>query len=387
MTQLLTYPDIDPQQWQALIDRSPYATWFQTKEAYEFYAANPEEMEPFAVGVVEDVECKAESVKFKGMGNSEADTNASTPYTLHPTPTLKGVIVGYITRERNALKQHFTRRAIIIGGPLLDEHISDEALSALLSAIAQCKVEGLKFKGVENSIADTPAFTPYTLHPTPIFIESRNFHDYSKWKPIFENNGFAYQPHYDIHVRCHAQHQMSERRQRELKRAIKNGAEIVEASSEQQIRDWYQILSQLYREKVRTPLFSEDFFLRFYRNGVGKYLLVKYEGKVIGGMMCPILDGKAIYEWYVCGLDEEYREQYPSVVATHAAIEYAKQNDISLFDFMGAGEPDVPYGVRDFKMEFGGELVEYGRFLCVRKPLLYAIGKLGVKWLKRRTNK
>mgnify|MGYP003307536954 CR=1 FL=1 len=52
MTQLLTYPDIDPQQWQALIDRSPYATWFQTKEAYEFYAANKEEMTPFTVGVV-----------------------------------------------------------------------------------------------------------------------------------------------------------------------------------------------------------------------------------------------------------------------------------------------------------------------------------------------
>ena len=28
------------------------------------------------------------SVKFKGMGNSEADTNASTPYTLHPTPKI-----------------------------------------------------------------------------------------------------------------------------------------------------------------------------------------------------------------------------------------------------------------------------------------------------------
>ena len=32
-------------------------------------------------------ECKVDSVKFKGMGNSEADTNASTPYTLHPTPS------------------------------------------------------------------------------------------------------------------------------------------------------------------------------------------------------------------------------------------------------------------------------------------------------------
>jgi lipid II:glycine glycyltransferase (peptidoglycan interpeptide bridge formation enzyme) len=75
---------------------------------------------------------------------------------------------------------------------------------------------------------------------------------------------------------------------------------------------------------------------------------------------------------------------YPSVVATYAAIEYAKQNGLPLFDFMGAGKPDIPYGVRDFKMEFGGHLVEHGRFLCVRKPLLYWIGELGVKILKNK---
>ena len=343
MINILTYPDIDPQQWQQLIERSPYATWFQTPEAYAFYASVPDEMEPFAIGVSEDNK-------------------------------LQGLIVGYITREKNPIKQFLTLRAIIIGGPLLDENITADALSALLNTLRR------------SPYRYSPTFTDIHRH-SPIFIESRNFHDYSKWKTIFENNGFAYKEHYDIHVHCSAQHRLSERRQRELKRAIKNGATVVEAQTEQEIRDWYQILSRLYREKVRTPLFSEDFFLQFYRNGVGKYLLVKYEGKVIGGMMCPVLDSVAIYEWYVCGMDEEYREQYPSVVATHAAIEYAKQNDISLFDFMGAGEPDIPYGVRDFKMEFGGELVEYGRFLCVRKPLLYWIGKMGVKWLKNRTNK
>ena len=335
MNRILTYYDIDPQQWQALIDRSPYATWFQTDAAYRFYQSVGD-MQAFAYGVSED-------------------------------DNLVGLVVGYTTTEKCKFKQHFTARSIIVGGPLIADNISNEALTALLKAVRAMESNG------QSPIANRP-----------IYIETRNFHDYSRWKVVFQNSGFAYQPHYDIHVHCDAHHQMTDRRQRELKRAIKNGAEIVEASSEQQIRDWYQILCQLYREKVRTPLFSEEFFLRFYRNGVGKYLLVQYQGKVIGGMMCPILEGKAIYEWYVCGMDEEYREQYPSVVATHAAIEYAKQNDIPLFDFMGAGEPDIPYGVRDFKMEFGGELVEYGRFLCVRKPLLYRIGKMGVKWLKRK---
>lgn len=328
MLKIITkYEQIDHIAWQVLIDCSPYATWFQTPEAYAFYASLPDELTPFAVGVDEDGQ-------------------------------LMGVVVGYTTRETNPIKQLFTCRSIVIGGPLLDTCISDNALITLLCAVKQ----------VTNS---------------SIYVETRNFHDYSRWRHIFKQCGLEYQPHLNIQVACTAAHTMSEQRNRQVKKAMKNRVEIVEPQSEQEIRDWYKILHQLYRQKVRTPLWSEAFFLLFYHSGVGKFLLVKYEGKVIGGMMCPIFAGKAIYEWYVCGLDEAYREQYPSVMATYAAIEYAKQNGIPLFDFMGAGEPDKPYGVRDFKMEFGGELIECGRYLYIRKPLLYKIGKIGVNILKR----
>jgi lipid II:glycine glycyltransferase (peptidoglycan interpeptide bridge formation enzyme) len=95
--------------------------------------------------------------------------------------------------------------------------------------------------------------------------------------------------------------------------------------------------------------------------------------------MCPILEGRAIYELYICGLDDEYKEQYPSVMATWAAMEYATQNNIPIFDFMGAGKPDERYGVREFKARFGGELVEYGRFIKINQPVLYKLGKFGLK--------
>ena len=324
---ILTYNDIDQQQWQALVERSPYATWFQTPEAYMFYAAVSAELTPFAIGAEED-------------------------------GRLVGIIVGYTTKEKNPIRQLFTSRTIVIGGPLLDKCISDNVLSTLLFALKQITKDS-------------------------IYIETRNFNDYSVFKNVFEQCDFAYQPHLDIHVHCDVAHTMSEQRQRQVRKALKNGVVIAEPQSEQEVRDWYQILCQLYRQKVRTPLWSEAFFLQFYRNGVGKYLLVKYEGKVIGGMMCPVLAGKAIYEWYVCGLDEAYREQYPSVMATHVAIEYAKQNSIPMFDFMGAGIPNTPYGVRDFKMGFGGKQVNYGRYLHIRKPLLYKIGKWGVDMLKK----
>ena len=420
MIKVLTYHEIDQQQWSELVLSSPTATWFQTPEAYEFYAA-VSGMQAFAYGV-EEVECKVESVKCKGIENSAAAPPASsliassphrlasdsapvsTPYTLHSTPALKGVIVGYITRERNALKQFFTRRAIIYGGPLLAADISETALAELLNAVSRFKVESVKFKGKENGKADTPASrliassphrlasdsdhasTPYTLHPTPIYIESRNFHDYSKWRNIFAANGFAYQPHLNYHVDTTSielvQRSIGKHRWRYIRLSMRDGAQIVQHPTIEQVQAFYTILQNLYRTKVRTPLWSWEFFERLFHTEHARYILVELDGQIVGGTACVCLPGKAVYEWYACGLDNCRDDIRPLSVAIWGEMQYAAENGYPLFDFMGAGSPDQPYGVRDFKAEFGGELVEHGRFLCVRKPLLYWIGTMGVKFLK-----
>ena len=334
MTQLLTYPDIDPQQWQALIDRSPYATWFQTKEAYEFYASLPDEMTPFALGIEED-------------GH------------------LVGVIVGYTTQETNPIKQLLTCRSIIIGGPLLDEHISDEALSALLSAVA-----------------------PASRLMKPIYIETRNFHDYSRWKEVFQYSGFAYQPHLNFHIDTSSldlvESRLGKNRKRDIKTSIRDGATIIECPTIEQVRTYYALLKQLYTTKIKTPLFSWNFFEKLHAHPNGRFILVELNGEIIGGTVCVLLPNKCIYEWFVCGRDGEWKSIFPSSLATYAGIRYAAEHGCTRFDMMGAGKPDEAYGVRDFKARFGGELVEHGRFLCVHKPLLYWIGKMGVKLLKKR---
>ena len=369
MIKLLTYNQIDPQQWSELVQSSPTATWFQTNEAYRFYQS-VSGMQAFAYGIEED-------------GH------------------LAGVIVGYTTQEKCIFKQYFTARTIIPGGPLLAEDISETALAELLNAVSQFKVESGKCKGTENSVAETTASsphrltsdsdhasTPYTLHPTPIYIESRNFHDYSKWRNIFEANGFAYQPHLNFHVDTTSLDQVQARigkhRWRYIRLSMRDGAKIVDNPTIEQVRAFYTILQDLYRTKVRTPLWSWDFFERLYYIENAKYILVELDGKIVGGTACVCLLGKAVYEWYACGLDNCRDDIRPLSVAIWGEMQYAAENGYPLFDFMGAGTPDQPYGVRDFKAEFGGELVEYGRFLCIRKPLLYWIGKMGVKWLKRR---
>ena len=376
MTRVLTYPDIDPQQWQALVDSSPYATWFQTKEAYEFYAAVGGELIPFAFGVEEYEGDEA-------MRRSGDETKGR----------LVGVIVGYTTKSKNAIQQYFTKRAIIYGGPLLAEDISDEALSALLKAIRLLGYEAIRredgeaeYTASNRPIAQSP--DRLTWRNAPIYIESRNFHDYSKWKSVFEANGFAYQPHLNYQVNTTSLDQVQSRigkhRWRYIRLSMRDGAKIIDNPTIEQVRTFYTILQDLYRTKVRTPLWSWEFFERLYHVEHARYILVELDGKIVGGTACVCLPGKAVYEWYACGLDNCRNDIRPLSVAIWGEMQYAAQNGYPLFDFMGAGKPDEPYGVRDFKSEFGGELVEHGRFLCIRKPLLYWIGKMGVKWLKGR---
>ena len=166
---------------------------------------------------------------------------------------------------------------------------------------------------------------------------------------------------------------------------MRDGAKIIYTPTIDQVRAFYTILQDLYQTKVKTPLWSWEFFERlYYIENNAKYILVELDGKIVGGTVCVCLPGKAVYEWYACGLDNCRDDIRPLSVAIWGEMQYAAENGYPLFDFMGAGKPDEPYGVRDFKAEFGGELVEHGRFLCIRKPLLYKIGTFGVKWLKKR---
>ena len=345
MVKILTYNEIDSQQWQALIDRSPYATWFQTPEAYEFYASNPEEMTPFVYGVAR--EC-----------------------------ALRALCVGYITKERSAIKQYFTRRAIIIGGPVIDDDATAEEVAALLNAVTKLQRSELQPAGRSTGF-------------NPIYIETRNFHDYSRWKEVFQKSGFTYQPHLNFHVDTTQlwetiENNIGKHRRKYIRLSYRDGVEVALEPTLQQVKEYYAVLQDLYRTKVKMPLQPWAFFERLYHLPSCKYLLVLYNNQVVGGSICMTLKNHGVYEWYACGKDGVYRNIHPSSVTKYIGMKYASDNGYKVFDMMGAGKPNEAYGVRDFKAEFGGKLVEHGRFLLVRKPLLYWIGKTGIKLLKRK---
>ena len=354
--------DIDRTEWSRLVQNSSTGTWFQTPEAYDFFASMPELFMPFVIGIA----------------NDPAGTQTH----------LRAICVGYVTVEKNPVKQFFTRRAIIIGGPVLADDCTDEEVIALMSAVKNLP----SLQGEELCSIGLPVAVRRTLLgerlSSPIYIETRNFNDYSRWKGAFSRAGFEYQPHLNFHVDCTDKEaiweRLSDNRKRQVRHTMSEGVNELmnEGVSEQNVREWYQVLEHLYRTKVKTPLWPVKFFIEAHRQGVGRYMLVRHEGKIIGGSM-TVADEKAVYEWFECGLNAQYKDQYPSVCATYAGMRYAAENGIARYDMMGAGEPGVPYGVRDFKAEFGGKKVEHGRFLYVAKPSLYKIGTWGVRILKR----
>ena len=332
MTILTKYESINRVEWSSLCQTASTATWFQSPEAYIFYAEQPELFTPFIFAVSDN--------------------------------GLKGVCVGYITRESKPLKQFFTRRAIIIGGPLLADDATNEQASILMSA-------------VRNHIAGKA-----------IYIETRNFNNYANWHNTFCQVGFAYKNHLNFHIDTPnletVNTNLSENRRRDIRAAIKHGATTIESPSLQQVSDFYQILSHLYRTKVKTPLFPISFFRHLYNQPNARFLLVEFQGQIVGGTVCVILENRCVYEWFVAGKDVEFKSVFPSSLATYAGLKFAAEHNCPRFDMMGAGKPDEAYGVRTFKARFGGQEVEYGRFLFICKPLLYRLGVLGVKLLKRR---
>ena len=323
---------IDSRAWANLVKDSPVATWFQTQEAFNFFDSLPF-LEAFAMAV--DVEER-----------------------------LKSIVVGYVQKDGGRLKRFFSRRAIILGGPLLADDISEEELTFLLD-------------GVRDRVGKRT-----------IYVETRNFNDYGRWRTVFAHCGFAYQPHYDIHVDTTSLEVVNEHlgksRKRDIRVSFRDGATVITEPTLLQVREYYGILKTLYETKVKTPLFPLEFFEKLLALDSSFFLLVEYEGRIIGGTVCVGLSGKALYEMYACGEDGVYKTIFPSEVATFSGLQFAAENGYPKFDMMGAGKPDDGgYGVRDFKLKFGGELLELGRYVYVSKPLLFNIGKLGVKLMKK----
>lgn len=266
-----------------------------------------------------------------------------------------------IQRKGSRIPFRYFKRSLIIGGPLIPGN-NDKILDGLLKV-----------------------YSDFTRSKA-IYSEIRNLYSWSDQIDVFLKNGFKYEAHLNYQIGLENRDviaDFSSSKRRQIKKGLQNGAVVLSNPNINQVYDFYRILADLYNKKINKPLPKWSFFKAFHEKiveaGAGKYLLVQYNNKIIGGIMLPLYQDKMAYEWYVAGLDKQYKNIYPSVLATWAGIDFAMKSGMASFDFMGAGVPSHAYGVREFKSKFGGQILNYGRFTNSHFKIFHWVIKIFLK--------
>lgn len=320
--------------WSDYVLQHPNGNYFQLPEAYALFSKT-KGYEPLVIAAIDSTNNK-----------------------------IAGILLSVIQKE-NKVYGWLTRRCITWGGPLYENVKAAEIVMENYDRIAGKKA---------------------------IYSQFRNLYDLSALKTVFEKKGYVFKEHLNNIVATQLEtkeavlNRMSKSRARQIRKSSQE-VDICNCVSVEELKSFYELLKELYKSKIRKPLPDFSFFKSFHEesltSGTGRIFLVKHRNQIIGGILCPVFKGKAIYEWYIAGLDKEYKEYTPSVMATWAAIQYGQEHQLQHFDFLGAGSPESDYGVREFKEKFGGEAVAYGRFEKAHRPLLMKIGIFGIKLLKR----
>ncbi len=302
-----------------------------------------------------------QSIEFFDFIN-KTDNHEAITFSCSYNGNIEALCLVTIQQEKG-LKGFFSKRAIIYGGPLLSTN--QEVNKKLIEYVTK------------------------KLASKVIYIETRNFFDFNNELSVFQELKWEYLPYLNFQLAFKDASTetliaaMKYNRRREIKQSITEGASYQEATNEEQIKKLYEILLDLYKTRVKLPIPPLSYFLNLYHSTIGKVIIVEHNAQVIGGAFCLFYPNESIYTLYYCGLRDYHKKIFPTHLAIIGAIDFGTQNKLKSIDFMGAGKPGEEYGVRKYKSEFGGELVEYGRFIKITKPLLYKLGKFALEFIQK----
>lgn len=333
MSIIFDYNKIDKDKWLNFVHNHPNGNIFQTPDMFSIYK-NSRNCYPL-------IFCSIDENK-----------------------DINGILLALIQKEGNGIVGTLTSRAIIWGGPL----VKNNDIKTLIEIIENYK----------KIIIDKVIVTQF-----------RNIFFWGdREKEIFINQGFYWEDHldiiHDLSIDLREQYKkLHSGRKKNINRAEKYGLKFLSINNQHD--DFEKVLDLILDtyKRVHLPLPSKDFFYKtrevLSANNF-KIFVVKIDNKIIGTRMVLCFN-RLIYDWYA-GASQSHLDKYPNDYLPWKIMEWGTKNNFSVFDFGGAGKPNVPYGVRDYKLKFGGELINPGRFIFIHKPLFYKLGILGLKLFK-----
>lgn len=320
---------ISSKEWDEFVKAHPKGNIFQTKSLFDVYL-NTDNYCPIAI----------------------SSTNSKTG-------DINGVLSGVVISEIGGFAKHFSSHAVVQGGPLIaDEHDTNVANSLV---------------GEYDKKAKKKA----------IYSEIRNMHDCGYLINYLESYNFT--DHLDFHISLEQPRDalwsgISKSRRKNIKKAEDMGIDIVEINSVHQIESFCEIIDETYRE-VRIPSAPHSLFHNAFSQlvpkGYARFLLAMDSNECIGAR-AVLTYGNMIYDWYA-GASIKSLSSYPNDFLVWNILNWGLDNGYSVFDFGGAGNPNEPYGPREFKRRFGGKMVNYGRFSQIYSPANMWIAKNGLK--------
>lgn len=323
--------DIDNTKWGDFVKNHPLGNIFQTPEMYRVYQKDPRN-HPIAIAIL----------------NNDND--------------ILGVFLALIIYD-GIITKLFTARSIIIGGPLVS-HNDDNIIKQLLD----------EYKRI------IPKFV--------IYSEIRPVYCMQDIERALIDNNFTRIGHYNLFLditqdKTFLWNNLHKERRRNIKKATESGLSFRLVEKEEDISRIVDLIRGTYKRK-NVPLTNSEVFTNAHTilGDCIRFFAVYYEGKMIAGQI-RLCYSSLVYAWYA-GCDANYFKLYPNDFLMWNVICWAHDSGYGVFDFGGGGEPGVQYGVRDYKLKFGCEISDYGRYQSIHRSIAYALGALAIKHISKR---
>ena len=319
----------DTKQWSEFVYNHPHGNIFQTPEMAEVYKRT-KNYEPITLAAIDE-------------GTNE----------------MVGVLLAVVIKEKSVLGS-FSARSVIHGGPLfINDKKGREAAKRLLEYY--------------NKISPKK----------PLYTLVRNMYDTSEVSSIFNSVGYKYEDHLNYLIDLNLSiselwSRLYKSRRNGINRAKRRGVIIDEVVDEDAIPVMYELLKETYRD-AKIPFADmsllQSIFDVLKQKDMAKFFIANWEDTGIG-IIVIVIYKDTIFDWYA-GAPRRYSHLCPNDILAWHAIEWGSKNGYRIFDFGGAGNPKEEYGVREFKKQFGGELVNFGRYMKTHSPVKMKIAEKG----------
>lgn len=323
--------EVNPIDWNAFVANHPLGNVFQTWEMCEVYR--------------------------------HSDNNVPIGLAVEDGGILKGVLLAVIITNGGRLLYPLTARSIVYGGPLVADN-NEEVLRLLLKAYKK----------------QLPWYVVYS--------EIRPVYDLQSIENGLKMSGFERMGHYNLILSLKPSEEellraMHKKRRREINRSMEYGLVFRELCSDEEKSDAISLIKHTY-ERKHVPFSSSQTLQNLcdYLGGLTCFFGAFLNDKMIAAKI-DLCYKNLVYAWFA-GSDEKAFSYYPNDFLMWKLICWSKENGFEYLDFGGGGEPGVPYGVRDYKLKYGCELCDYGRFLIKHHPVVYRLGKFYTKIIIKR---